>query len=169
MAGRRPAFGGSTFSFMWTEPAVAAMRRMRQIGLNGFDVILAPWHCWPGELSGLARASLARALRDEDIRVESLYLPALDQNLASCVPEIRCPRGRPLHAAPGLSADLGGALVLVPGRASARLPPPVERSGGGWPTAWNSCSGARSVSTRRFTSRPILRRPSLRSTGSSAS
>jgi hypothetical protein len=82
-------FGGSTFSFMWSAPALAAMRQMRALGLNEFDVILVPGHCWSGELSAAERAKLAAALRTEGIRIESLNLPALDQNLASCVPELR--------------------------------------------------------------------------------
>jgi len=121
-------FGGSTFSFMWREPALGALRKLRALGLNDFDVILAPGHCWPGEASA---RELAAALRAEDIRIESTNLPAIDLNLASCIPEIRA-QGVALYTqALELSADLGGrAVVVVPGRVSALFPPPQQASEG---------------------------------------
>lgn len=121
-------FGGSTFSFMWREPALGALRKLRALGLNDFDVILAPGHCWPGEQS---TRDLAAALRAEDIRIESTNLPAIDLNLASCIPEIRA-QGVALYTrALELSAELGGrAVVVVPGRVSALFPPPQEASEG---------------------------------------
>ena len=69
-------FGGSTFSFMWQETALTAMRKMRAIGLNNFDALVTPGHLWPDELSASDRSSLVATLRREDIRVESLNLPA---------------------------------------------------------------------------------------------
>jgi len=121
-------FGGSTFSFMWREPALGALRKLRALGLNDFDVILAPGHCWPGEASA---RELAAALRAEDIRIESTNLPAIDINLASCIPEVRA-QGVALYTqALELSADLGGrAVVVVPGRVSSLFPPPQQASEG---------------------------------------
>jgi len=122
-------YGGSTFSFMWQMPALEALGKLRALGLNDFDVILAPGHCWPADLSPQARARLAASLRAEDIRVESTNLPAIDLNLASCIPEIRA-QGVGLYTqALELSADLGGrAAVVVPGRVSPLFPPPQQAS-----------------------------------------
>lgn len=124
-------FGGSTFSFMWQVPALEAMRKLRALGLNDFDVLLAPGHCWPAELSPQGRSQLAAALRAEDIRVESTNLPAIDLNLASCIAEIRA-QGVALYTqALELGADIGGrAVVVVPGRVSALFPPPQQASEG---------------------------------------
>jgi sugar phosphate isomerase/epimerase len=123
----RGGLGGSTFSFMWREPALEAMRKLRELGLNDFDVILAPGHCWPDELPAHERSKLAAALRADGIRVESLNLPALDLNLASCVPAIRAYAVSLYTQALQLSADLGGrAVVAVPGRVSALFPPPQQ-------------------------------------------
>ena len=73
--------------------------------------------------------SVAASLRAEDIRIESTNLPAIDLNLASCIPEIRS-QGVALYTqAMQLSADLGGrAIVVVPGRVSALFPPPQQAS-----------------------------------------
>ena len=48
------SLGASTFSFMWQEPALISLRRLRAYDLNGFDIILAPGHQWPDELDSRA-------------------------------------------------------------------------------------------------------------------
>lgn len=122
-------FGGSTFSFMWQDPALSAMRKMQKLGLNDFDIIMVPGHLWPDELSGQGRADLATVMRREGIRIESLNLPALDQNLASCVRDLRVHAVSLYADALRLSADLGGkGVVVVPGRVSALWPPPRDDS-----------------------------------------
>ena len=124
----RPAlagYGGSTFSFMWQVTALDAMRRMQALGLDVFDIIMVPGHCWHDELSAGQRIELASTLRREGLAIDSLNLPALDQNLASCVPEARAYAVSLYTSVLHLSADLGGrAVVAVPGRVSALFPPP---------------------------------------------
>lgn len=122
-------FGGSTFSFMWSETALSAMRQMRALGLNDFDALMVPGHLWHDELNTAARSALAHDLRAEDIRIESLNLPALDHNLASCVPEARAYAVALFTHALQLSAELGGrAVVAVPGRVSGLFAPPQQQS-----------------------------------------
>ena len=123
------AFGASTFPFVWRETALDALRQMLDLGLNGFDVILAPGHCWPAELSTSARSELARTLDEDGIRVDSLNFPALDLNLASPIPEVRRYAVELYGEAIRLAAELGArAVVAVPGRVSALIQPPREES-----------------------------------------
>jgi sugar phosphate isomerase/epimerase len=125
-------FGGSTFSFMWSEPALSAMQKLKALGLNDFDVIMVPGHLWHDELGAGDRAALARALRAEGMRLESLNLPALDVNLASCVREVRHYAVDVYAKAMQLCRDLGGrAVVVVPGRVSG-LWPPAQRDSESW-------------------------------------
>ena len=122
-------FGGSTFSFMWRETALSAMRQMRELGLNDFDALMVPGHLWHDELDAAARSRLAAELRGEGIRIESLNLPALDHNLASCVPEARAYAVDLFAHAMQLGADLGAqAVVAVPGRVSGLFAPPERQS-----------------------------------------
>ncbi|MFM0034959.1 sugar phosphate isomerase/epimerase [Paraburkholderia strydomiana] len=122
-------FGGSTFSFMWQDTAVAAMRKMQKLDLNDFDVLVVPGHLWPDELSAADRAGLAANLRHEGIRIESLNLPALDLNLVSRVEEFRRYSIDLYVRTMQLASDLGaGAVVVVPGRVSSLFPPPREDS-----------------------------------------
>jgi L-ribulose-5-phosphate 3-epimerase len=124
MSSQSLRIGGSTFSFMWKEPARASMERMRQLGLNDFDVLLVPGHLWMDDLTPGDVAELRGQLKSGDIRIESLNLPALDLNPCSCVPEFRAYSVTMYQKALRLSADLGGrAVVVVPGRVSALLPP----------------------------------------------
>lgn len=117
-------YGGSTFSFMWREPALGAMRRMRALGLNDFDILAVPGHLWADDLDAGARKALAAALRADGIRVESVNIPALDQNIGSCVAETRAYAVDLYRRTMELGGELGACgVVVVPGRVSALLPP----------------------------------------------
>ncbi|CAO3437490.1 sugar phosphate isomerase/epimerase family protein [Azospirillum endophyticum] len=129
MGNSKVGFGGSTFSFMWTEGALGAMRKMRAIGLNDFDIIMVPGHFWHDELSPADRARLAGQLAGEGLRIESLNLPALDHNLASCVPEARAYAVGLFTRVMEFAAELGArGVVAVPGRVSSLFPPPREQT-----------------------------------------
>jgi sugar phosphate isomerase/epimerase len=124
MASSPLRLGGSTFSFIWREPAASALEAMLAIGLNDFDVLVVPGHLWAGHLSSADRLALRRRLEGLGVRIDSLNLPALDLNLASCVPEVRAYSVDVYRDALRLSADLGArAVVAVPGRVSSLLPP----------------------------------------------
>ncbi|HET6602541.1 MAG TPA: sugar phosphate isomerase/epimerase family protein [Gaiella sp.] len=117
--------GASTFAFAWREPALDALRRLHALGPNGFDVILAPGHCWPGELTAADRSRLASTLAAEGIRIDSVNFPALDLNLASCVAEVRKYSVERYREALLLGSELGGrGVVAVPGRVSSLIGPP---------------------------------------------
>jgi sugar phosphate isomerase/epimerase len=120
------ALGASTFAFAWKETALDALRRLRGLGLDGFDVVLAPGHCWPAELSPAERSRLASTLAAEGIRLDSLNFPALDLNLASCVAEVRAYSVARYREAMELGAELGvRGVVAVPGRVSPLIGPPL--------------------------------------------
>jgi sugar phosphate isomerase/epimerase len=121
--------GASTFAFAWQETALEALRRLRALGLDGFDLILAPGHCWPAELSAADRSRLASTLAAEGIRVDSVNFPALDLNLASCVADVREYSVGRYREALLLGAELGArGVVAVPGRVSPLIGPPPDET-----------------------------------------
>ena len=125
----RRELGASTFAFAWREPALDALRRLHALGLNGFDVILAPGHCWPGELTTAGRSRLASTLAAEGILIDSVNFPALDLNLASSVDEVRAYSVGRYREALQLGAELGArGVVAVPGRVSPLIGPPREET-----------------------------------------
>ena len=110
---------------MWRETALSAMRKMQTLGLNDFDIIMVPGHFWHDELSAAARVALAKTFCSEGLRIESVNLPALDQNLVSCIPEARAYAIALYTSAMQLGADVGSkGVVVVPGRVSGLFPPP---------------------------------------------
>jgi sugar phosphate isomerase/epimerase len=125
----RRELGASTFAFAWREPALDALRRLHALGLDGFDVVLAPGHCWPGDLTAAERSGLASTLSAEGIRIDSVNFPALDLNLASCVAEVRTYSVGRYREALLLGAELGArGVVAVPGRVSPLIGPPREET-----------------------------------------
>lgn len=116
--------GGNTFSYMWTTPAPAAIERLRALGLNDFDIIMAPGHLWPDDLLGGERRRLRVELEHSGTRLESLNPPALDYNLASLVADVRNQAVDIYTKTLQLAADLGAkGVVVVPGRVSSLWPP----------------------------------------------
>jgi L-ribulose-5-phosphate 3-epimerase len=114
---------------MWQTSALDAVRELRELGLNDFDLMAVPGHLWPDELTSSQRRALREALEAADIRVESLNLPSVDQNLASCIPEVRAYAVNVYARTLELAADIGARnVVVVPGRVGALLPPALEHS-----------------------------------------
>lgn len=125
----RRELGASTFAFAWQGTALDAVRRLRALGLDGFDLMLAPGHCWPAELSAADRSRLASTLAAEEIRIDSVNFPALDLNLASNVAEVRSYSVARYREALLLGAELGArGVVAVPGRVSPLIGPPREET-----------------------------------------
>ena len=123
------SLGASTFSFMWQEPALASLRRLKACGLDGFDIILAPGHLWPDELDAGARQDLRKTLGAENISVDLLNLPPLDYNICSPDCEARRFAVSLYEKVFALARDLGiRKVVVVPGRVSALLPPPLDQT-----------------------------------------
>jgi deoxyribonuclease-4 len=124
--------GGSTFPFMWQEPALVSLRRLKRLGLGRCDVPLAPDHLW-NDAASLAKANkLRREMDCEGLTIDSLSLPALDFNLCSCVEEVRALSVATYLRTIELCAMLGGrGIGVVPGRVSALIPP-AERDTMAW-------------------------------------
>lgn len=117
--------GGSTFSFMWQEPVLASLQRLKSIGLNDSDVMMVPGHLWFDD----GHAALMSQMRRENLRIDSLNLPSLDLNICSVVKEVRDYAIetflRTLDLADMLEAR---AIVVVPGRISGLFPPDHDQT-----------------------------------------
>ena len=70
----------STFPFLYSHDGLGAMKHLRTLGYDVFELMIFPPHCWPRELS----ADQVRAYRDwlhgEGLKVSSLCYPLLDNN-----------------------------------------------------------------------------------------
>jgi L-ribulose-5-phosphate 3-epimerase len=116
-------FGASTFSFIRRGPALDALRTLRAIGYERFDILGVPGHLWPSELDGRARASLRDAFAADDIALESISPQPVDLNLSSPLADVRTFSVGVYADVIRLAVDLGArAVVVVPGRVAA-VPP----------------------------------------------
>ncbi|MFV2054712.1 sugar phosphate isomerase/epimerase family protein [Aliiroseovarius sp. YM-037] len=70
----------STFPFLYSHDGLGAMKHLRSLGYNLFELMIFPPHCWPRELSAADRKSYASWLNGEGARVTSFCYPLLDNN-----------------------------------------------------------------------------------------
>jgi deoxyribonuclease-4 len=93
-----------------------------------FDILTAPHHCWPPDFDAADRTALKSLADLLDIRIESLNLPSLDQNLASPTREAREYTLCLYRGLIDLASYLGSSFVVtLPGRRSHLGPPPTEK------------------------------------------
>lgn len=118
------SFGASTFSYMRREPALASVRRLRQLGYRIMDILAVPGHLWPNELSAAERMEWRRAAERDDIIIDSLNPQPIDLNIGSCNDEVRAFSVATYADMIRLAKDIGArTVVVVPGRVPMFVPP----------------------------------------------
>jgi sugar phosphate isomerase/epimerase len=70
----------STFPFLYSHDGLGAMKRLRTLGFDIFELMIFPPHCWPRELSSGQVAEYKNWLSGEGMKVSSLCYPLLDNN-----------------------------------------------------------------------------------------
>lgn len=121
--------GASTWTYLQTCDLPAAMRRLRQVGFDRFDVLTIPPHLWPEDLDAAGRRALRRWTAAEGLTIESLNLPSTDQNLCSVTAQMRDFSVARWLAVIELCEELGvPSAVMVPGRRPNFVPAPAEQS-----------------------------------------
>ncbi len=121
----------NTYSYIWSTPADACVRRLAELGYHHFELVIHPPHLPLDGFAPSARRALRSALDDVGAEISALNLPSLDHNLASAHPRVRAASVQMFEDAIDLAADLDAAwLVTVPGRMSPLFPAPVaDRTG----------------------------------------
>jgi L-ribulose-5-phosphate 3-epimerase len=120
--------GTSTYPFLWDESATESIVRLRALGLRDFDIMLAPSHFWPADLTQAERKKLRVRNDANDINIESINLLGLDQNLMSPFQEVRAATVAQYHQLIDFAHDVGAKLiVVVPGKAAVLNPTPRDR------------------------------------------
>ncbi len=70
----------STFPFLYSHDGLAAMKHLRTLGFDIFELMIFPPHCWPRELTADQAAAYKDWLEGEGLKVSSLCYPLLDNN-----------------------------------------------------------------------------------------
>jgi len=70
----------STFPFLYSHDGLGAMKHLRTLGFDIFELMIFPPHCWPRELSTEQVKAYKDWLNGEGLKVSSLCYPLLDNN-----------------------------------------------------------------------------------------
>jgi L-ribulose-5-phosphate 3-epimerase len=70
----------STFPFLYSHDGLDALKHLRSLGYDKFELLIFPPHCWPRELSAEERRNYVAWLDGEGARVTSFCYPLLDNN-----------------------------------------------------------------------------------------
>lgn len=123
--------GASTWTYLQSRDLRAALRTLRGLGYEHFDVLTIPPHLWPSDIDAAGRHDLRRWCGDEGVTIESLNLPSTDQNLCSVTPEMREFSIAQWIAVLDLCEALGvSSAVMVPGRRPNFVPAPATQTDG---------------------------------------
>ena len=117
----------STFPFLYSRDGLDALKHLRGLGFDAFEMMIFPPHCWPRELSVRQRRETREWLHGEGARLTSFCYPLLDNNPNSVD---RLMRGYTLdryREAIDLAAEWSCPYVVaIPGPVSSLINPPRD-------------------------------------------
>jgi sugar phosphate isomerase/epimerase len=70
----------STFPFLYSHDGLGAMKHLKGLGYDKFEMMVFPPHCWPRELTTRARKDYKGWLDGEGCTITSFCYPLLDNN-----------------------------------------------------------------------------------------
>lgn len=70
----------STFPFLYTHDGLDALKHLRKLGYDQFEMMIFPPHCWPRELSAEKRRAYKSWMDSEGAQFTSFCYPLLDNN-----------------------------------------------------------------------------------------
>ncbi|MEL6799176.1 MAG: sugar phosphate isomerase/epimerase family protein [Pseudomonadota bacterium] len=70
----------STFPFLYSHDGLGALKHLRSLGYDTFEMMIFPPHCWPRELSVAERKEYKTWLTGEGCKISSFCYPLLDNN-----------------------------------------------------------------------------------------
>lgn len=70
----------STFPFLYSHSGLDALKHLRTLGYDAFEMMIFPPHCWPREMTVRQRKEYRDWLSGEGLRLTSFCYPLLDNN-----------------------------------------------------------------------------------------
>jgi L-ribulose-5-phosphate 3-epimerase len=70
----------STFPFLYSHDGLGALKHLKSLGYDRFEMMIFPPHCWPRELTIKARKEYKGWLNGEGGKITSFCYPLLDNN-----------------------------------------------------------------------------------------
>lgn len=78
MTGMRVA--ASTFPYLYSHSGLDALKHLKGLGYDAFEMMIFPPHCWPAEMSAAERAEVKAWMAGEGCVFTSFCYPLLDNN-----------------------------------------------------------------------------------------
>lgn len=120
--------GANTFSYIYTDPMVASLGKLAALGYRDFEILVAQPHFWPADVSPHDRKEIPRILDGEGLRLVSVNIPGIDNNIVSSTREMRAFTVDVVGKLVDLCGDWGiDYCIMVPGRTMPLWPIPREQ------------------------------------------
>lgn len=117
----------STFPFLYSRDGLDALKHLRGLGFDAFEMMIFPPHCWPRELSVAQRRETKAWLDGEGARLTSFCYPLLDNNPNGVDRLMRAYTLDRYREAIDLAAEWNCPYVVaIPGPVSSLINPPRD-------------------------------------------
>ena len=117
----------STFPFLYSHSGLDALKHLRSLGYDKFEMMIFPPHCWPAEMTDADRRATKDWLDGEGVRITSFCYPLLDNNPNSTDRIMRRYTLDRYREAIDLAAEWGCPYVVaIPGAIGTLINPPHQ-------------------------------------------
>jgi len=124
---RQMTVAASTFPFLYSHGGLDALKHLRKLGYDRFEMMIFPPHCWPREMLAAQRREYATWLDGEGGALTSFCYPLLDNNPNSVDLLMRQYTLDRYREAIDLAAEWNCPYVVcIPGPVNSLINPPVQ-------------------------------------------
>lgn len=124
---RQMTVAASTFPFLYSHGGLDALKHLRSLGYDRFEMMIFPPHCWPRELSAEQRRDYAAWLDGEGAALTSFCYPLLDNNPNGVDALMRQYTLDRYREAIDMAAEWKCPYVVcIPGPVNSLINPPVQ-------------------------------------------
>ena len=115
----------STFPFLYSHTGLDALKHLRGLGYDKFELLIFPPHCWPRDLGPEQRREYSAWLDGEGAQVTSFCYPLLDNNPNGVDPLMREYTLDRYREAIDMAAEFKCPYVIaIPGPVNSLINPP---------------------------------------------
>ncbi|XWN33662.1 MAG: sugar phosphate isomerase/epimerase family protein [Devosia sp.] len=117
----------STFPYLYSHSGLDALKHLKSMGFDRFEMMFFPPHCWPAEMSASTRRETKSWLDGEGAKITSFCYPLLDNNPNGVDRMMRSYTLDRYREAIDLSAEWGSPYVVaIPGPVNSLINPPHD-------------------------------------------
>jgi len=117
----------STFPFLYSHDGLGALKHLKSLGYDRFEMMIFPPHCWPRELPVASRREYRSWLNGEGCEITSFCYPLLDNNPNGVDRLMRAYTLDRYREAIDLSAEWECPYVVaIPGPVNSLINPPRQ-------------------------------------------